>query len=51
MDSSEAVLFCQKGGVLKNLVNFTGKQLCWSIILVKLCATAPVQYSFLVCSL
>ena len=43
-------VFCKKG-FLKNLENFTGKHLCWSLILVKLCATAPVQYSFLVCSL
>ena len=53
MDSSEAFIRrCSvKKGVLNNLVNFTGKHLCWSLILLKLCATAPVQYSFLVCSL
>ena len=43
--SSEGVL---KKSVLKNLEDFTGKHLCWSLILVKLCATASVQYSFLV---
>ena len=53
MDSSDAVIqevFYQKG-VLKNLENFLEKHLCWSLILVKFCATAPVQYGFLVCIL
>ena len=48
--SSQPEMFYQKG-VLKNLKTFTGKQLCWSLILVKLCAAALVQYSFLVGSL
>ena len=48
MDSSEAVArkcFVKKG-VVKNFANFTGKHLCWSLTLVKLCATASVQYSY-----
>ena len=28
-------MFCKKG-VIKNLANFTGKYLCWSLVLIKL---------------
>ena len=48
MDSSEAVArrcFVKKG-VVKNFANFTGKHLCWSVTLVKLCSTASVHYSY-----
>ena len=30
-----------KIGVLKNLANFTGKQLCWSLFLIELEAARP----------
>ena len=45
--SSEGI---PKKSLLKNLENFTGKQLYWSLILVKLSAAASVKYSFLVCN-
>ena len=30
-------MFCEKG-VLKNLINFTGKHLCWSLFVTELWA-------------
>ena len=38
--SSRSQMFF-KIGVLKNFANFTGKQLCWSIFLIKLQAFRP----------
>ena len=36
-------VFCKKG-ILKNFANFTGKQLCWSLILIKLQASGQQLY-------
>ena len=33
-------VFCKKG-VFKNLANFTGKHLCWSLFLIKLLQIGP----------
>ena len=37
-------MFCKKG-VLKNLANFTGKHLCWSLFLIKLQVFRPATLS------
>ena len=34
--SNRSSMFFKIGGALKNLANFTGKQLCWSLFLMKL---------------
>ena len=38
--NSEAAMFCKKG-VLKNIANWAGKRLCWSLFLIKLHQIRP----------